>query len=135
MIDKKYKTRDGRAARIICTDKKGEKDYPVLALVTNQYGGENMQMLRADLQRPTENTPYLIEVPPYDDLEIDQPVIVWNKLSPKERRYFSGVDNIGKPTAFSDGRTSFTQGGIQKIPWDHCRPATEEEIRTGVIEE
>ena len=45
MIDmsKKYKTRDGRAVRVLCVDRNG-KDYPVVALVPNDVGQE---MLRA----------------------------------------------------------------------------------------
>jgi len=40
-LGKKYKTRDGRPARVIVTDKKG--NFPVVALVTSKDGLEESQ--------------------------------------------------------------------------------------------
>ena len=39
-VGKTYETRDGRLARVICTDRKQTSDAPVMALVTEKDGEE-----------------------------------------------------------------------------------------------
>jgi hypothetical protein len=46
-LTKPVQTRDGRPARIVCTDRKRE-NYPVLALVTNSTGFEEVTSHCAD---------------------------------------------------------------------------------------
>lgn len=44
--ERKIVTRDGRSARIICTDRKNSVDFPIVALVTNDAGMEYVESYR-----------------------------------------------------------------------------------------
>lgn len=48
-------TRDGRPARIICTDRKGE--YPILALIDDNDGFEGIAIYFANGKNRTKDTP------------------------------------------------------------------------------
>jgi len=132
-MDKKWIDRDGNSARIICVNAKGQ--YPIVALI-NQGGYEKVMQLTANLQASAMNSkPYLIEVSPYEDLHIDQPVIVWDSAHNKYRRHFAGVDSNGRPLTWDSRATSFSIGSHDhKVSWKHCRAATEAEIAGGPIE-
>jgi hypothetical protein len=43
------KTKSGREARVICTDRKGFNNFPVLALIKNSDGQEIGVMYHSDL--------------------------------------------------------------------------------------
>ena len=60
-INKKYKTRDGRNVRLLCTDGPGE--YPVIGIINNEDLGEWTSLGRYFPQRPSEHPSDLIEVP------------------------------------------------------------------------
>lgn len=61
----------------------------------------------------------LIEISPYADLKIDDKVLVWDtNPNDKLKRHFSGLDEDGKPTAWYDGKTSFS--AECKSIWLHC---------------
>ena len=63
--------------------------------------------------------PIIEEVSPYTDWPIDAKVLVWNEGgSLKYKRYFAGVDQNGKPLAWDDGTTSWTN--TTKIAWDYA---------------
>jgi hypothetical protein len=59
-----FRTRNGRPARIICTDRRGEDD-PILALVDNGNGGEELNSYKSNgrylFGRETEHD--LVNVP------------------------------------------------------------------------
>lgn len=54
---KKIVARNGRDARIICTNKEGN-NYPIIALVKNSYGESIISYLINGRQSNTEDTPY-----------------------------------------------------------------------------
>ncbi len=64
------------------------------------------------------------EVLPYDNLKIDDKVLVRDdELSPWLRRYFAGVNSDGKPTAFYDGKTSYSVNEDDRLyEWNYCVP-------------
>ena len=126
--DKQYRTRDGRPARILATDRKHE-NYSVIALIGSLDGGfENLESFtiygKAFVNDIDAND--LVEVTPYDDFEIDEPVLVrYTKDDYWTRRHFAGISQNGRPLAWEDGQTSWTCS--VPIAWDHCHRPTEAE--------
>ena len=134
LMNKKWRTGNGHDARIVCVDLK-RKVSPILCLVTRNDGIEQILPLTEDLSLYSDNRePFLIEVTPWDDIKLDDPVVCWNKSGHKYKGYFAGVDCYGKPKTWLYCRTSFSADG-RACAWRHCRPATEAEIAGGEIEE
>jgi len=79
---KPCRTRDGRAARIICTDAKGEPLFPVVALVA--AGGANEALRRySSTGRPLAG-------PPDDDLvNVPKRASYWHKIVADSVRFSS----------------------------------------------
>lgn len=127
-MGKNHRTRDGRPARVICVDAKGEQ--PVVALVPN---GNSESVIRTSLAGEFHpGGPHdeldLIEVGPYDDFKIDEPVMVRDDSENNwARRHFAGVAPDGKPTTWQNGGTSWTT--TYRIRWCYCRRPTEEELK------
>lgn len=125
-MDKKYRTRSGiKIRRVLCVDR-NHPDWPVLyeaengALIACTASGQCLKDFDGDYD--------LIEILPYEDFKIDDPVMVklhhqfaWGK------RYFAGVNKDGQPLAFQNGRTSWSSGE-QRDVWDECRKPTAEEL-------
>ena len=66
--------------------------------------------------------PYLEEVIPYADWPIDAKVLVWGEGdSEKQKRYFAGVCDDGKPLAWDSGQTSWTSD--RSFVWDYAELA------------
>lgn len=113
MIDKakKYKNKGGLSVEILCTDI--VSIYNIGALVTRPDGTQYVCQYCEE---------QLVEVKPYEDFKVDQPVMVRNSLEQLwKRRYFAGVSNTGLPMTFPDGNTSWSSSGIGKISWFECR--------------
>ena len=89
-----HRTRDGRLARIICTDFKNDK-YPVLALI--DCDGEE------DIERYTESLRYynadsesaddLFEISPWDEVKVDTPVWTYNACKEWAPYHFAKYEN------------------------------------------
>ena len=128
-MDKKYKTRNGLPVRILCLDRKGDM-YPVIGLVTIENGAESIHTFTADGRfnfSPEGDSYDLIEVSPYEDLKIDEPVMVRNSGAIDwSRRHFAGVAANGKVLCWDSGCTSFTAG--ESFGWDEGRRPTPEEL-------
>ena len=95
-INKKYKTRNGLPARIVCVDRKSKGDYPIVALVKEKES-EHAVFYTIDGLYIADNKehPYtLIEVTPYDHIKPGDLVMCWNgSQKPKDAclRKFAGV--------------------------------------------
>lgn len=131
MIDmnKKYRTRDGRPVRVLCVDKKA-KIFTVLSLREEFDGSEVLVThTRTGSYNNSHETPLdLIEVSPYDDFRIDDPVMVRdNPFAPWERRHFAGITTAGEVNTFANGRTSWSDVGDMKS-WHEARRPTPEEL-------
>jgi hypothetical protein len=64
MLDKKYKTRDGKPGRIICTDCSAVDKHPVISLVNHNGEREQLNYLTSDLRfLESDDEPFLIEIP------------------------------------------------------------------------
>lgn len=127
-IGKKYRTRDGKPVRVLCTDLNSD-NYPVVACIEENDNFKHVRFFTADGKFNAGTTHYydLIEVITLYDFKIDEPVMVRDYGNKDwHRRYFSGVVE-GKASAWSCGSTRWSSGG-DKVRWDECRRPTPEEL-------
>lgn len=131
-LDGKYKTRDGKEARILWVDFKHPDNLCVIAVIKES---DNQELLHSytinGYYRPdeVESIKDLIPVNPYKDFKIDEPVLVSNYLDVNDwqKRHFAGISEDGKPLAFTNGKTSWTAKSINEVntvtEWNFCRKA------------
>lgn len=130
-MNKKYQTRSGLPVRILCVDAKTE-DYPVIGLISVKTGEKTSSFTKdGNFLTTGESGKYdLIEVSPYADFKVDEPVMVRDADSqPWQRRYFAKVDVDGNPTTWCDCATSWSVEGGAVIWWNQCRRPTPEELK------
>ena len=130
-MGKKYRTRNGRTVRVICVDAKGTK--PVVSLVLARDNSESVIRSgpKGELYIGEEDELDLIEVTPYDDFKIDEPVMVRcheDAANLWVKRYFAGVMS-GQPYTWDFGATSWSADNGYKSRWDECRRPTVEETK------
>ena len=128
-MDKKYRCRDGVPVTVLAVGVK--PDAAVVILRHNYNGIDSVLQLRANGKwSNTEDFPCdLIEIVPYDDFKIDDPVMVKSDGAVWLRRYFAGVDTEGSPTTFNYGATSWsTVGRDNPQRWKYCRRPTPKEL-------
>ena len=105
-----HKTRDGRPARIICTDKQSSKT-PVVALIKRGDGGEDPIFLSSDLQASgAGKEPFLTEKSIWEDVAVDMPVWVSHTYSPSYFEAHFAKYQDGYVHIWVSGRTSHTTG-------------------------
>lgn len=125
-MSKKYRYRNGEAARILCVDSGSEK-YPVISV--NQAGDIETHTVDGMeyLTNPRKDSQIdLIEISKYDDFKIDDKIIYWNDCENFRRRgYFNKTSN-GNPLVFASGKTSFSSNGVSYM-WDNCVKYTGED--------
>lgn len=128
-MDKKYKTREGRPVKILCIDR-NHRYYPVIALTIDKTGTILCCTEEGKFQLLGEEKSCndLVEVSPYEDFKIDDPVMVTDYKDLWYPRYFAGVSKDGKPMAFIDGATSWSAGDDNTVFWNYCRRPTPEEL-------
>jgi hypothetical protein len=128
-MGKKYRTRDGWPARVICVDAKTPR--PVIAIAEDPRDPSDDFVIRTTMEgrfNDSNKSGYdLIEVGPYDDFKIDEPVMVREGVRRWIRRYFAGVAPDGRATTWNSGATSWTTDS--HMPWDECRRPTPEEMK------
>lgn len=129
-MNKKYRTRDGRAVRVLCLDRVGTQ--PVVALIKNWDNAESVHVFNTDGRfipdALKQDNLDLIEIGPYEDFKIDEPVMVRDTTDDYwQPRYFAGVDAKGRPTAWDYGGTSWSSA--HRCEWKFCRRPTEEELK------
>lgn len=116
-INKKYKTRSGLPVRILCTDRKDDNNYNVVALVSISGTHERVDFYTVKGKYFSNNGELehymdLVEVPP---IKVDDLVMCWNgRANPKHAclRKYAGISEQGKPmTGNKNGL--FNQ-------WDNC---------------
>lgn len=122
-LGKKYRTKDGYSARILCVDRISEL-FPVIALVITEDGSESIESYTIDghfYETSDSNCSDLVEVGPWDDYVQDERVYVRHyDYNPWKKRHFARVQD-GKPATWNDGHTSWTAGGEDDIiTWTYC---------------
>lgn len=131
--NKKYKTRSGKNVEIFkVLGEEYQGSWKVLGAIFQDDIYWPFQWLKTgkalNLDAPSEND--LIEDTPWSDLKIDDKVICWNNAEAdrKRKRYFAGISaSTGRPTTFINGATSWSNGNIKPLPWDHCEKIIEED--------
>lgn len=128
---KEYRTKDGRAVVFFTRNHPGF--YCLVGYVKNQCDVHQWSLDGAIAGNSDGklNNLCLVEISPYDDFKIDEPVLAWNcdDDEPRERAHFAGVDSSGLPTTWDDGRTSWSMPRgkrTQRTTWDFCVKASEE---------
>lgn len=119
-MDKKY-TLGGEPFTVLTVTKPGA--YPVLgyALSGDVYSFD----AQGDCRHITLS---LVEVSPYADFVIDEPVMVRDYEQNKwERRHFAGVNIDGKASAWNNGATKWATE-LLPAKWNQCRRPTAEEL-------
>lgn len=125
-MDKKYRTRCGYPARVICIDMKYPK-RSVVALIDRERG-ESIYSFTPEGKFSTGSDDLdLIEVSPWEDFKKDDKVMVSNDGKNWEKRYFSHIED-GKPWCYYDGFSSWTTIGGSTFVWNYCRKPTQEEL-------
>ncbi|MDD3644363.1 MAG: hypothetical protein PHR19_02425 [Bacteroidales bacterium] len=117
--NKKYKTRLGLDVKIY----EIYEEFNIIHGAAIDIDGKPVASLEWDLNGETYGGGVsgndLIEVSPYADFKIDDKVFVWDEdIEDKEKKHFAGLDVNGLPTAWYDGRTSFTE--TERLSWEHC---------------
>jgi hypothetical protein len=128
-MSKKYRNKLGQKVRILCTDSK-DQTYPVVGLVEAMTGFESVEIYTKDgrYHCDDESEQDLIEISEWDDFEIDEPVMVMDRVTGDWiRRYFAEVDELGRPCTWVNGCTKWTSEG-DKTHWEQCRRPTAEEL-------
>ena len=117
---KKYKTRAGREVVIYAIYP--EQKYAVHGAqkLGKDWITENWNMEGEFLAEDISGED-LIEVSPYSDIPIDAKVIVWhNNAGPRHRRYFAGANELGEPTTWFNGATSWSNKEAPPTVWGFC---------------
>ena len=65
--------------------------------------------------------PYIEEVSPYANWPIDAKVLVWGENKNKNKRYFAGIHEDGRPMAWIGGATSWSDPTT--FVWDYAELA------------
>lgn len=121
-MDKKYRYRNGEEARILCVDRPegGLNNTPVASMdVKSGYIYCHYSDGTSEDKKPERD---LIEISPYDHINIDDKVLVWRKSSTsKVRGHFAGVSDEGLPLVWLYGRTSWSVCNPPNYEeWDYC---------------
>lgn len=111
-LRKQYRTRGGENVKVL-TINAPNRDYPVVALigpdgdmVPNSYTADGFLY-----EENGESAMDLIEYNPYSHIKIDDPVIFWESDMLAQRGHFAGIDAVGRPMTYIDGKSSWSSGG------------------------
>ena len=118
-LNKKYKYRCGHEPDAVFYDGSGmlSSVHGIHAFYHHDDGSVNHPAVREGGLSERD----LIEISPYDDWEMDAPIVAWN--TNKEfgsRCHFAGISENGKPLAHSFGMTSFTNTKNYTVEWQHA---------------
>lgn len=125
-MGKEYKTKSGQIVRrVLCADRNTD-EYPV---VVEMESGEICTYTSAGAFISEAANPMdLVEITKWHDFKIDDKVMVRkNGSATWYKRYFSGDNGEGKPTAFHNGGSLWSNINYPAV-WDECRRPTEEEL-------
>ena len=136
MIDmtKTYKLRGFPESEVIILAVDIDGEYPVVARINLYAATRSWQLMTFTAEGVFSTSGScdfdLVEVSPYADFKIDEPVMVSDTGADWVQRYFAGIASNGVALCWVDGRTSWTAVGLKGNPtsWQHCRRPTQEEL-------
>lgn len=125
-MHKKYRTRSGLPARVLCVDRK-DSVFPVVALVDDIQESSVYLTKDGRYYNCREQSRFdLVEVSEWDDFKVDDKVLVSADSKTWYKRYFNKVID-GVPYVFDGGITSWTADAIHDYgcssPWKYCKKA------------
>jgi len=109
--NKKYRQRCGRLGGIYEWNANPGDRYPYNGWYVDDSGIKHPCSFDNNLKfhaNKKEDPSDLIEITPYDGIAIDTPGWAVENNGFQVERYFAGVDDLGKPLVWWDGRTSWT---------------------------
>lgn len=120
---------DGSNTRVKCIYEMTKGDFPFVCVGEGEGKEELLRRYNKD-GVGRGGYPYIKrEVLPWEDFEIDEPVMVrHSEYDPWQRRHFAGVSNFGLPKTWDSGRTKWTTLGATSTSWAECRKPTKEEL-------
>lgn len=123
-MDRFYATTGGDPVRILCVDRKNSQS--VVGLLTLSTGLDCVETWYPDGVYRTDKSPSgmdLVEVSPYSNFKMDDPVLALLSDETRIRAHFAGLGAKGKPKVWKGGRTSLTAYGPEDtISVVHCEP-------------
>lgn len=127
-MDKIYKRQDKADAVVKFTD--GPPECPVGVITSNTllaYGHDGFPIFYEEWQKKGLTPMRLVEVSPYDDFKIDEPVMVRDdERHTWKPAYFAGARD-DEAQAFSEGATKWSSN-TRSVGWNQCRRPTAEEL-------
>ncbi len=132
-MGKVYKYRNGESAKVVMTDRPG-KDYkhlPVVSMSDNGYlRCHTSDGKCTDVAAGARD---LIEVGPYDDLKLGEPVMVRDSPNGRWKRYhFHSVGPDQRPRTIAYAHSAWVTEDRNDSPnyvsWGECRRPTAEEL-------
>ena len=130
-MDKKYRYRNGGRATILTVNRPTSMSMYVVSMDEKGHLHTHTKAGHFYPGNYTNNDQRdLIEIVPYADFKIDDPVMVREDPTDKwTKRHFAGIAKNGLPLAFMDGFSKFTNTNIfNPVEWKECRHPTEEEL-------
>ena len=125
-MDKKYRCRDGVPVTVLAVGLNAHGSVVAVRHTTNS--GDVVITLTSDGRWGNYDTEMdIIEIGPYDGFKINDLVMVSTDSDVWFRRYFAGVNGVGRPLGFLDGTTSGTNTAVPRA-WSFCRRPTPEEL-------
>jgi len=129
-MDKKYYTRTGLPVRVVCVDYKNNVNpsLTVLCLITQPTGEELLALRNEDGAEDSSELGLgvdIIEVPPWHDIMIDEPVVATNSKGDEYKGHFAGLIDK-RPTIWDGGGTSWIT--TSSVLMSSCRRPTPEEL-------
>ena len=126
-MDKTYKTRDGSDVRMVCVN--AGSNAPVVAVVNDEtvsYSADG----RFFKSIQHESVWDLVEVSPYADFKIDEPVMVQiHPMGNWSKGYFAGLKSPSvTPTIWANGSTRWSAHCHDITRVNECRRPTAEEL-------
>ena len=130
-VGKKYRMRGYPESEVVVFDTNIEPPFSVLAKSKhNKNDHWKMRTYTEDGSYYDEDDGSemdLVEISPYDDFKVDEPVMVSGNGFAWYRRHFAEVRNDGIPMAWEEGCTRWSSHG-RTSSWDFCRKPTPEEL-------
>ena len=132
-MSKKYQTVGGdtddgefpEPVRIVCVD--GPGNYPVLGFVGDDTKSYRWTIGGKARGEGISSMHDLVEVSPWHDYKIDEPVMV-NIAGGWRKRYFAGISDNGKPMTWLNGSTSWSNEW-KPVEYHSVRRPTEGELK------
>lgn len=133
-MDKKYKTKSGKPARIISVNRFSNAGYTVVALIQGELE-EAIETFTEDgyINRDKSGSEIdLVEIHPWDDIKINDPVIA--KIGDRKpfKAHFAGIIN-GHPSVYPNCCSSWTCEDEPFLVDDVRKPVEAEMIGLGKI--